>query len=97
MKKFAMIVAAGALFVAGLMTGTTATRTTETGLYPRSGIVTRIDADADVVEWTDGAGLVWSMTGVDDWMIGDGIAAIMDDNGTETIYDDVIVSARYAG
>jgi len=30
-------------------------------------------------------------------MVGDGIAAIMDDNGTETVTDDVIVSVRYIG
>ena len=66
-------------------------------LYPRTGIVTGIDRDADVVTWTDGAGLDWSFYGCEDWMIGDHVAAIMDDNGTATVYDDVIVTARYAG
>lgn len=96
MKKIAL--AAALLLVgAGLVTGPAAAPEVPAGLYPLAGTVTGLDRDADVVEWTDCAGLVWGFTGVEDWMIGDGVAAIMDDNGTATVYDDVIVTVRYAG
>lgn len=62
-----------------------------------AGTVTGLDRDADVVEWTDGAGLVWSFYGCEEWMIGDGVAALMDDNGTAIVTDDVIVTVRFAG
>lgn len=92
--KRAAIAFAGMLLSAGLMACGAAART---GLYPRSGIVTGIDRDADVVTFTDGAGNAWSFYGTEDWMIGDHVAGIMDDNGTASIYDDVIVSVQYAG
>ena len=95
MKRVALFAAAGAL-LAGLMIGSGAGKT-ETGVYPRSGIVTGIDRGADVVTWTDAAGLDWSFYGVEDWMIGDGVAALMDDNGTAIVTDDAIVAVRFAG
>ena len=65
-------------------------------LYPDAGIVTGVDRETDTVTWTDGWN-DWCFEGTEDWMVGDGIAAIMDDNGTETVTDDVIVSVRYIG
>ena len=70
---------------------------TDADLYPLAGIVTGIDRDTDAVEWTDYSGNEWSFYGIEDWMIGDGVAAIMDDNGTENVADDAIVSVRYVG
>ena len=96
MKKVALA-AAMLLVGAGLMIGPAAAPEAPAGLYPLAGTVTWLDRDADVVEWTDGAGLVWSFYGCDDWMIGDGVAALMDDNGTAIVTDDVIVTVRYAG
>ena len=95
MKRLAMIAAAGAL-LAGLMIGSGAGKT-GSGLYPRSGTVTGLDHAEDVVTFTDGAGNDWSFYGAEDWMIGDGVAALMDDNGTAIVTDDVIVTVRYAG
>ena len=96
MKKLAF--AAAVLLVgAGLMTGPAADRDPGAGLYPLNGTVTGLDQDADVVTFTDGAGNDWEFYGTEDWMIGDGVAALMDDNGTAIVTDDVIVSARYAG
>ena len=82
---------------AGLLTGPAAAPEAPAGLYPLAGTVTGLDRAEDVVTFTDGAGLVWSFYGCDDWMIGDGVAALMDDNGTAIVTDDVIVSVRYAG
>lgn len=64
-------------------------------LYPRAGYVSSVDRVADIVSIDDGAD-VWTISGVDSWTLGDGVALLMDDNGTpENIYDDAVVSARY--
>ncbi len=95
--------AAAALLFAGVLVGASlgakdAARNTQTHTqYPRAGHVTALDRDADVVTWTDAAGLDWSFYGVEDWMIGDTVAAIMDDMGTQCVTDDEIVAVRFAG
>lgn len=68
----------------------------QSNLYPNAGIVTDVDRTTDTVTWTDGYN-DWCFEGTEDWMVGDGIAAIMDDNGTEIVTDDEIVSVRYIG
>ena len=65
--------------------------------YARSGIVTTVDRETDTVVWIDSVGYVWSFRGCEDWEIGDGIACVMNDKGTEEIFDDEVVSARYQG
>jgi hypothetical protein len=39
----------------------------------------------------------WMYEGVEDFDCGDIVAAIMEERGTPTIYDDEIVMIRYAG
>lgn len=63
--------------------------------YAKSGIVTRVDRKTDTVTFADPSGNEWSFAGTEDWMVGDYIAAVMDDNGTESILDDIIVSVHY--
>lgn len=66
--------------------------------YPLTVRVSTIDREADVVKCVDGAGNVWEFYGVEDWQVGDFASLLMDNNGTtETIYDDVITMAHYAG
>jgi hypothetical protein len=70
----------------------------EHSVYPLTVRVVELDHDADVVVCVDGAGNGWEFYGVEDWQIGDFASLLMDNNGTtETIYDDVITMARYAG
>jgi len=64
-------------------------------LYARSGIVVTVDRESDIVEWEDGTGNVWSFCGSDDWEIGDGIACIINGQGTPTLTDDEVIGARY--
>ena len=66
-------------------------------LYPAAGTVVIVDNDRDLVVWEDNSGRLWSFWGAEDWMEGDGIACIMDSLGTDSVYDDEIVSARYTG
>ncbi len=61
-------------------------------LYPDAGIVTEVDKESDTVTWTDGTNN-WYFYGTEDWMIGDGIAVIMSDNGTENVIDDHMVGS----
>lgn len=69
---------------------------TET-LYPLAVRVSTIAREADVVECVDGAGNVWEFFGCEDWQEGDFAALLMNDKGTPSIYDDEIITARYAG
>ena len=69
---------------------------TET-LYPLAVKVETVDREADVVECVDGAGNVWEFFGCEDWQEGDFAALLMNDKGTPSIYDDEIITARYAG
>ena len=63
--------------------------------YPLTGIIT---ADSDTIVFIDSVGNEWH-TSIDaeDYFIGDTISVIVDNMGTETIYDDEIVdgSDRY--
>lgn len=66
-----------------------------TDAYARHGHVTHIDPDRDAVEFTDSMGFTWEFYGVEDWLIGDGVNAVMCDMGTDAITDDEIVNVRY--
>lgn len=75
-------------------TDTTQNTNTE-NLYPVSAIVTEINEKDDIVTVEDTSGNLWDFYGVEDWTVGDGCAMIMDDNGTENVEDDRIVSTKY--
>ena len=66
-------------------------------LYPAVGIVAEVDHASDTVTMRDPVGHLWAFFGAEDWQCGDIVAAIMDSNGTESIFDDAIVCAEYAG
>ena len=70
----------------------------EHSVYPLTVQVVELDRENDIVTCVDGAGNGWEFYGVEDWQIGDFASLLMDDNGTtETVYDDIILMARYAG
>ena len=69
----------------------------DANLYPRTMIVTEVNTSADTVELTDFTGHTWELNGVEDWIIGDICACIMNSNGTEAIEDDTIVDIKYNG
>ena len=66
-------------------------------LYPRSMVIVSLDFETDTAIAEDAAGILWSFKGIEDLMVGDRCACIMNTCGTELIYDDVIVSVRYDG
>lgn len=65
--------------------------------YPLTTIVTEVNYENNSVSVTDTNGFVWQFFGTEDWEEGDICSVIMDDNGTETILDDIIVTTRYGG
>ena len=86
----------GIVIMIGTACEATQTEPTET-LYPLAVKVETVDREADVVECIDGAGNVWEFFGCEDWQEGDFAALLMNDKGTPSIYDDEIITARYAG
>lgn len=74
---------------------TAAAITVTSTFYPATMVITNISGD--VVTMETATGHVYEMTGAEDYMTGDLVALIMDDNGTPEITDDKIISAHYAG
>jgi hypothetical protein len=75
----------------------TATPQINMGFYPMTTVVTDVNYDTDEVTCTDFNGNDWVFTECEDWNEGDICSMIMCDNGTEIIYDDIIISERYDG
>ena len=81
------------LLTAALTLGTF-NNTTE---YPTCGKIVSVNYETDVAVFEDFNGFRWGFYGVEDFLIGDIVAVIMNDNGTETIFDDQIVDIKYCG
>lgn len=66
-------------------------------IYPQTFMVDTINYEQDFMVLVDFNGNEWIWEGVEDFNCGDIVAAIMEEHGTPTIYDDEIVMIRYAG
>ena len=66
-------------------------------LYPEAMIVVAVDYESDIVTCETSTGIRYEFFGTDDWHPSDIAACIMDSVGTEIVYDDEILSARYSG
>ena len=89
---------AAACFAGGLVLGGALMRfcAPQSQVYPRTAIVSSIENDAVVV--TDSVGFDWVFSGSEDYMIGDVVSLVMDDNRTpDSILDDKIVDVLYSG
>lgn len=64
-------------------------------LYAKSGRIVELDEEHDIVTFVDCNGFLWCFYGVEDWNVGDWCAVIFDTMGTDTIFDDEIISVRY--
>ena len=66
--------------------------------YAHTALITALDHDTDTVTVTDYSGLTWTVQGCEDYCVDDLVSLTMSDNGTkETVLDDEILSATYAG
>lgn len=63
--------------------------------YPKTFIVDSINYDTDTITFIDANDEEWIWYGTEDWAINDMAAAIVDDNETIYIHDDVIVKIYY--
>lgn len=66
-------------------------------LYPDTMIITSINEEEDLVTMECANGNQFQMYGVEDYFVGDLVSCIMYNNGTELVYDDVILDAEYVG
>ena len=66
-------------------------------VYPLTALVGNLAYETDTVEVFDFNGNVWYFEGIEDWNVGDVCSMIMDDNGTDEVFDDIIICARYCG
>lgn len=99
MKKFittALLIATA--FLIGKSTPTKANTEPEPfHYYAKTCMVTEINPETDIVTTEDCNGNTWEFYGTEDWLPGDICSMVMDDKGTENIYDDEIVNVRYSG
>lgn len=91
------LIAGLAFFFVPLYLGEKADEAPKGKEYPMSAVVVELDAERDVVVIEDFNGNLWEFESIEDWMVGDICACIMNDMGTEIIYDDVIVTTKYCG
>lgn len=69
----------------------------ESEYYPLTAFVTEINANENLISVTDNNGQVWQFDDSSDWRNGDICSMIMNDNGTENIFDDEVVAVRNEG
>lgn len=69
----------------------------ESNLYAKTAVVIDVNPDENVVACEDHEGEVWEFYGTEDFEEGDILGLLMDDMGTETIFDDEIVEYNYNG
>lgn len=67
------------------------------GIYSATGTVTEVDRISDTVTFTTANGHSFAFKGCEDWCSNDLVSAVMWDNGTPFVSDDVILWARYCG
>ena len=66
-------------------------------MYPETARVVEVDYIADTVTVETFNGFLFVFEGCEDYAEGDGVAMIMDDNGTEKVFDDIILMVQYCG
>lgn len=65
--------------------------------YPKTWLVEEVYQWSDIVIVIDPNGHRLWFYGAEDWMKGDVVSAIMEDNGTPCLFDDNFASLRYEG
>lgn len=64
-------------------------------IYLSEGTVICVNSDLDKVTVIDCDGEVYQFYGSEDWLVNDKCILLMDNNGTEDIKDDIIISTKY--
>lgn len=67
-------------------------------IYPRCGVIVRMDYEEDIVTVEDAAGLFWKFGGCEDYDLGDIVLMLMQEAGEPNyILDDFIIHTEYGG
>lgn len=66
-------------------------------LQPLTAVIIDCNPRDDIVTVEDGGGNLWQFAGIEDYEPGDLVSMLMDGKNTPLIYDDEIISVRYAG
>lgn len=85
------------LIVTVLFSGVSTENIENVGYYSETMAVTEVDYATDTVVVTCFNGNEFMFEGCEDWLEGDLCSALMCDNGTECVYDDIICDVKYAG
>lgn len=93
MKKFVIIWSV--VVACAILMGIVACASAEQ--YPQTFVVDSVNHEQNYMVLIDYNGNEWIYEDVEDFDCGDIVAAIMEERGTPTIYDDEIVMIRYAG
>ncbi len=93
MKKFAIVWSV--VIAIAILMGVVACASAE--IYPQTFVVDLVNHEQNYMVLVDYNGNEWIWEGVEDFDCGDIVAAIMEERGTPTIYDDEIVIIRYTG
>lgn len=89
MKKMIMVILVVVLSLVGLA---------HSEEYAMVAMVDQVDLATDCFSAIDFGGYnVWEFDEVEDWMVGDLVAMVMEDNGTAEVSDDDVISYRYVG
>ena len=73
------------------------TLTASAEIYPKTAKVIEVNYDEDLVTIETCTGITYTFEGCEDWVEGDGVSLIMEDNETESILDDCILMVEYTG
>ena len=65
-------------------------------LYPETARIFDLNYEEDLVTVETFNGQLFIFEGCEDYTIGDCVSLIMEDNGTESVYDDAVVKAEYS-
>ena len=68
----------------------------EAKTYGRISHVVELDNKDDVVVVEDEFGHLWEFYGIEDWQVNDCVVLVMNDQGTQAMEDDTIVSTTYS-
>lgn len=66
-------------------------------MYPECGVIIKIDKRRNTVTFQTQNGNMFAFYGTEDFLVGDLVAVIMDDNGTPKVSDDKIMDVKYSG
>lgn len=79
------------------MNGVPTENLNEVQVYSDTMCVVDVNYAEDIVTIADFNGFEFQFEGCEDWLEGDLCSVTMCDNGTEKIFDDVILGTRYSG